>query len=422
MRKWYQVALFNLIVLVILGWLLRYKINFPLPFFKQENVLHAHSHFAFYGWIGFLLQLLVLEGFTNGYHKATIYWNRFFIGSTIINYGMIVSFTLTGYSGISILFSTAALWLTYAYVYKIYKLLITAGDNKLSISFIKASLFFLVISSLGPYALAILIALDVREPYWTHNALYYFLHFQYNGWFTFAVLGFLVKKLETSSVYNYKRGRTFLLLLTASCIPSYFFTSLWHTRPVIITVIIIVAAVLQTAALFYLCGLLYNNAKKVYAHVPQVCRWLYCMAISAFVLKVVLQSFSVYPRLSQLAFGYRPIIIGYLHLIFLAFITMYLIGLLAEKRIIPPGYKVSYAGLITFAAGIMINELLLAIQGLTAIYLMFLPAINLLLYANTFVLMAGAILLFKAARQSGVVHFEFNTAQRDTNSTEVLTL
>lgn len=402
-KKWYTVALFNLVVLAILGLALRYKINFPLPLFEQENLLHAHSHFAFNGWIGFLLQVLLVNEFTDDYSKSKRFWDRFFIASTIVNYGMIISFAWVGYAGISIVLSTIALWLSYAFAYKIYKALPFEVNRKVSTHFVKGSLFFLLLSSLGPYALAIIIASTIAEPYWSHNALYFFLHFQYNGWFTFAVLALLIKKLETSIAFNIKNARIFFLLLAVTCIPSYLFTSLWHHRPVSITVVIIITALLQTAALFFLWSLLKKNMKSVFLNLPGICRWLYSLAISAFILKILLQFFSVQPKLAQLAFGFRPIIIGYLHLIFLAFISMYLLGFMADKKIISVDHKVTIAGLITFAGGIIINEILLAIQGFAAIYYLFLPKLNLLLFINTFTLVAGAILLFVAAKKSMAV-------------------
>lgn len=400
MKKWYTIALFNLVVLALLGLILRYKINFPLSFIKQENLLHAHSHFAFNGWISFLLQLLLLDEFTSSYEKETKFWNKFFVASTIVNYAMIISFAWVGYAAISIVLSTAALWLSYAFAYKVYTSLPPSGNKKISILFVKGSLLFLLLSSLGPYALALLIATKSSDAYWLHNSLYFFLHFQYNGWFTFAVLAFLMKKLEVSSTFNVKQARAFFLLLAFTCIPSYLFTSLWHHRPFGITLIIIITAILQTAALYFLWRLLYKNMKRVYSNLPAICRWLYSLAISAFILKVLLQFFSVQPQLAQLAFGFRPIIIGYLHLIFLAFISMYLLAFIADRKIILVSYRITTIGLVTFAAGIIVNEVLLAIQGFAAIYYLFLPKINMLLFANTFILVLGAILLFIATKKS----------------------
>ena len=412
MKKWYCVALFNLVVLALLGLTLRYKINFPLESLKQENLLHAHSHFAFNGWVSFLLQIIILKEFTGDYKKSTKFWNDFFLISTIINYAMIISFATIGYGSISIALTTAALWLSYVFSYKIYKTFSNSENDRISVLFVKASLFFLLLSSLGPYALAIIMASKSTHQYWYHNALYFFLHFQYNGWFVSAVLSLLMKKLEQSQSFNYKSARTFFLLLAVTCIPSYFFTSLWHHRPVGITLIIVVTAVLQTAALYFLWKLLADNIKTGYAAMPVICQGLYSLAIGAFILKVLLQFFAVYPQVGQLAFGFRPIIIGYLHLIFLAFISMYLLAFIADKRIIDLNYWITPAGLIIFAAGIIINEVLLALQGLASIFYLYIPKINLILFANTFVLVAGAILLFIAVMKnyapdySSDIHFK----------------
>lgn len=211
MKKWYCVALFNLVVLALLGLLLRYKTNFPLPFIEQKNLLHAHSHFAFNGWISFILQLIILQEFTNGYTKSSRFWDRLFAASTLTNYAMIAAFAAVGYAGISIALSTLALWLSYLFVFKIYKSINRESRSDLSLSFLKASLFFLFLSSFGPYALAVIIANKSPHQYWYHNALYFFLHFQYNGWFTFAVLGLLVKRLEKSTTFDRKSATALFL-------------------------------------------------------------------------------------------------------------------------------------------------------------------------------------------------------------------
>ncbi|MBE7172914.1 MAG: hypothetical protein INR73_20220 [Williamsia sp.] len=147
----------------------------------------------------------------------------------------------------------------------------------------------------------------------------------------------------------------------------------------------------------FLWQLLYRNLKQVFTPAPAICRYLYSFSVSAFILKVLLQFSAVYPQLGQLAFGFRPVIIGYLHLIFLAFISLYLLALLAEKEIFSPLRKLSFAGLATFAAGVVFNEVLLAVQGFAAIGYVPLPEINKILFANTVVLFAGAMLLFTAS-------------------------
>ncbi|TKK68051.1 hypothetical protein FC093_12620 [Ilyomonas limi] len=397
MKKWYQVALFNLVVLALLGLLMRYKMNFPFPVLEQKNILHAHSHFAFNGWIGFLLQVLIVDEFTHDYKKSTRFWNRFFLVSTVVNHAMIFSFAWEGYGAISIALSTAGLWLSYVFAYKIFKTLPAASSKNESIKFVKAALFFMLLSSLGPYALAIIMALHVSNVYWSQNALLFFLHFQYSGWFTFATLAFLIKKLEQSPAFNFRTERAFFLLLAVTCVPSYFYTMLWQHRPETVTVVMAITAILQAISLYFFVLLLYKNGRNAFTKLPAICRWLYTLAVAAYILKVILPFFILHPHVGQLALGLRPIIIGYLHLVFLSFVSMYLLGILADKNIVPHDNRISLTGLVTFAVGITINEILLAAQGLAAMYVLYLPAVSKLLFYNTLILVMGAIVLFAAA-------------------------
>jgi hypothetical protein len=399
MKRWYQVALFNLFILACLGFILRYKINFPLEFLEQKKMLHAHSHFAFNGWVSFLLQLIILDNFTNSYSKSMKFWNRFFTLSTIVNYAMIISFALQGYSALSIIISTAALILSYVFTYKIYRNIGGACKTYISTRFILTALFFLVLSSLGPYALAYITVSKNVHQYYYHNALYFFLHFQYNGWFMFAVLGFLMRKIEQSKLYNYKHARWLFLLLATTCIPAYFLTALWHDTPAIVTIINVITAVASLAALYFLYLLLAKCMKTIFNQMPVYCKWLYGISIAAFILKTLLQCFSAHPQLGQMAFAFRPIIIGYLHLIFLIFVSLYLVGMLAEKGVINLSFAITRIGIIVFTSAVILNELLLAIQGFASIYYIYTPAVNILLFVNTGFIIVGAYLLFAASRK-----------------------
>lgn len=400
MKRWYQVALFNVFILACIGFVLRYKINFPLEFVEQKKLLHAHSHFAFNGWISFLLQLIIVDNFTGSYRKSQKFWDRFFIVSTIVNYGMIFSFGAQGYSPLSIVLSTSALILSYIFCYKVYRSVGGAGKTYISTRFILTALFFLVLSSLGPYALSYIMASKNIHQYYYHNALYFFLHFQYNGWFTFAILGFLMRKLEQSKQYNYKHARIVFVLLAITCIPAYMLTTLWHHTPLVVTIINVITAALQLVALYYVLVLLYKNMQSIYLSMPVLCKWLYSIAIASFILKTLLQCFSAHPVLGQLAFGFRPIIIGYLHLIFLLFVSVYMISMLAEQGVLALSLKLTQAGLIVFTAAVIINEVLLAIQGFASINYVYTPVVNILLFANTIIIMAGGLLLFLAARKT----------------------
>jgi hypothetical protein len=60
LRKWLQISLVNLLCIACIGVILRYKIAYSLPFIDQKYLLHAHSHFAFAGWITQALMSLLV--------------------------------------------------------------------------------------------------------------------------------------------------------------------------------------------------------------------------------------------------------------------------------------------------------------------------------------------------------------------------
>ena len=108
-------------------------------------------------------------------------------------------------------------------------------------------------------------------------------------------------------------------------------------------------------------------------------------------LKLVLQIVSTIPALSQLAFGFRPIVIGYLHLVLLGVITIFILSYITafEVRSVSSSLK---TGITIFVAGIILNELLLMLQGIADIAYIGFPFINEMLLAAALVLFTG---LFK---------------------------
>ena len=59
-KFWLQFSLANLFIVALLGLLMRYKIGFAFPFLDQKHLQHAHSHFAFAGWISHTLIVLMI--------------------------------------------------------------------------------------------------------------------------------------------------------------------------------------------------------------------------------------------------------------------------------------------------------------------------------------------------------------------------
>src|SRR4029077_20874963 len=95
----------------------------------------------------------------------------------------------------------------------------------------------------------------------------------------------------------------------------------------------------------------------------------------ALTVKLLLQLGSTHPALSQLAFGFRPIVVGYLHLVLLGVISIFILGYIISMDFIGRG-KYFMPGIGIFISGIIINEILLMLQGSLGLSYRVVPFIN----------------------------------------------
>ena len=97
---------------------------------------------------------------------------------------------------------------------------------------------------------------------------------------------------------------------------------------------------------------------------------------------------SVIPAISRMAFGFRPIVIGYLHLILLGIITIFILTycFTFHQINVNAGTK---QGMIVFVAAIVLNEILLMIQGVYDLFDQGLPGIQYWLFFASCVLLGA---------------------------------
>lgn len=111
------------------------------------------------------------------------------------------------------------------------------------------------------------------------------------------------------------------------------------------------------------------------------------MVLIAFVIKLLLQCLSTIPSLSQYAFGFRPVVIGYLHLSFLGIITFFILGYINNNL------ALSRTGVYTFVAGVLVTEITLMLQGFEAMGYNILPYATYILFAAAIAMTAGLIII-----------------------------
>ena len=195
--RWIKVALFNLFIVASIGVVLRYKIAFSLPFVDQKHLLHGHSHFAFAGWISQAIMVLLVAYLAAQNGKVVYKRYRWLLYANLVTaYGMLITFPIEGYGFYSIIFSTLSIFVSYFFALFYWRDLNTVKIKSTAHHWFKAAVFFNAFSSLGAFALAGMMAAKIVHQNWYLAAEYFYLHFQYNGWFFFACMGLLTAKLS----------------------------------------------------------------------------------------------------------------------------------------------------------------------------------------------------------------------------------
>lgn len=388
-KFWLKFSLINLLIVALLGLLMRYKIGFEFPYFNQKSLQHSHSHFAFAGWISHTLMVLMIS-YLNKKSTSPVdlkKYNGILAANLICSYGMLVSFIIQGYGAYSIAFSTASLFVSYAFGYYYIKHLKQLPSDDLSKKWFTAAVFFNIISSLGTFFLAyMMITKNIHEEEYLAS-IYYYLHFQYNGWFFFTCMGLLYGLLNLKKVDNPFFDITFKLFLF-SCLPAYFLSTLWANLPLWLYILTVIAAIMQVVAWYKFLIIIVTTKKEYLTNFPYFLRYILLFIAFAVSIKVVLQLGSTIPSVSKLAFGFRPIVIAYLHLVLLAIISLFLLFYIYANQLIHSNKKIKL-GVIIFSIGVLLNEIILAVQGIASFSYTIIPYANELLFGAAIVLVSG---------------------------------
>lgn len=394
-QKWFKIALGNLVIIAFLGLILRYKIAFSLPFIDQKHLLQAHSHFAFSGWITQALMILMVNFLSQrGVHNAFEKYNKLLLYNLIASYGMLLSFPFQGYGFVSISFSTLSILVAYTFAILFWKDLKRHKISEVSTYWFKASLFFNALSTLGAFSLSLLMANKIDHPNWYLAAIYFFLHFQYNGWFLFACGGLWFSKIHALKL-KLKNDVLIFWMFATSCIPCYFLSTLWMKLPPGIYGVIVTAAFIQVIALVLLIKSITSQSHELKTKLLGIGKVIFLFSFIALGIKITLQLFSTIPSLNQLSYGFRPIVIGYLHLVLLGFISLFIIAYSSVNYILNYN-KWMARGATIFIIGIVLNEILLLLQGASAMQLNTIPYNNELLLSAALVLFLGTLILFRS--------------------------
>jgi hypothetical protein len=391
-RIWFIITVSNLLLVSLLGLTLRACRCFDIPVINYDHLLQAHSHFAFSGW-GFMALFIVLcTAFLPEKIQSDKAYSGLFYALLLVSWGMLVAFFIQGYGVVSIIFSTLYIIISYWFAFRFYKD-IKRMDRTVSLQFAKAALFFLVISTAGPLSLGFIMAGGGNNTVPEMNLIYYYLHFQYNGWFIFGLFAVFFKWLENNGIsYSPSKARLFFRLMFWGCFPGYLLSVLWSTSQGIIYIIAGLGAWLHLLALIPLYLIIKHDRGKLSETLESCTKTLGAFILSVFSLKIIMQFLGAFPSIVRWTIISRILIIGYLHLVLLGIVTFSLFLFSIQEKLLVLN-NTTRNGLSLFISGFIVTEVLLFSEALLNINNMRIPQFSLWIFYATILLPFGAILI-----------------------------
>lgn len=384
---WLKFSVFNFFIVALLGVIMRYKILYALPFLDQKHLQEAHSHFAFYGWITTAIYVLILHYLSKVNPALRLKkYETLIIINLAASFFMLGTFIYGGYFWASIVGSTVALLCSFVFGY--FYLRDSRQIKDLSKIWFLAGFFFAVISSLGVFNLGYMkMSGNITQDMYLGSE-YYYLHFQYNGFFIFSCIGLLLYSLKEVGVeISVQKNKLIFWLMFVGCFIGFGLSVLWVEMPVYIFAAIVLATIAQTVGAVMLYGFVKKNWTNLVLKWSPMQRFVLMFAGFAFAVKISLQLGSTIPAVNQFAFGFRNVVIAYLHLVLLMCIATFLINQILATNYFTITKKL-LLGLKLLLLGIFLNEFVLGLMGIFSIKYIAVP------FAKEVLLLCAVLMFF----------------------------
>ena len=390
-KFWLKICVFNFFVVSVVGVMMRYNMAFSLPGFNHKFMQESHSHFAFYGWVSAGIFLFVTKYLSENYPKINLKkYQYLMISNQIGSYGMLFTFLYGGYFWLSIVFSSIALFTGFAYF--IFLLIDTKSNKNPEIMWLKSGAFFATFSAIGIFGLAYFSSKKEEFDVLFRASTYFYLHYQYNGFFIFSCIGLLLISLKKLGIeIEEKLNNTIFYLLFFGCFLGYGLSILWiEMNPIFYGFFILISIVQLFGAILFLNWIrktdLFNNQNFIQKLLISVFGF-------AFILKFLLQGLSAIPALGVFAFSNINIVIAYLHLVLLMGISLFLIWKILQLVEIEFNKLLKFS-ILLLVFGIVCNEIVLALSGIFSIfYIPFLSAKYWLLFVSVVIMFSIGIFI-----------------------------
>lgn len=361
-KSWILFSLFNFLIAALIGLLLRGAFVWGIGSWDYINLMHGHSHVAMLGWVYLALFVLIGSRFIPKEKWKQPVYSRLFWFTQFTVVGMMVSFPLQGYGAISITFSTLHILASYAFGYFVWRDHRTK-HREVSL-LVKTALIFMAVSTIGVWILGPLTLSGGRSSTLYQLAIQFYLHFQFHGWFTFSVLALLVGALIGGNGVNKVAFRRFYASLVSSVVLTYGLVLAWGYGGYIPLIINGLGLLLQWDAVRSFFRMVRENKSHFLRNLSPSIRIFYRFGLVSWILKVAVQTVVLLPEAAVISFTLRPLMMGFIHLTMLGFISGLLFASILGSGTHTAGNNLVYPGAIVFITGFALTELLLFTQGL----------------------------------------------------------
>lgn len=357
-KRQLQIALLYFCIAAVLGLLLRSFSMLSFDF-NYRYVVHAHSHIALLGWVYVALTTLLHYCFAKDTSKNTYNWIFWCTQITLV--GMLLTFPFQGYALFSIIFSTLFLIVSYIFTYHFWKNIAPTHKKSNALKCVKASLIYMVVSSLGPWALGAIMSTLGPQSIWYRLSIYFYLHFQYNGWMLLALLGLFLFVLEQRGhIIPQKSFVLFFKAIHIGIILTFFLSTLWTEPSTWLYVLGGIGAMVQIGAFLFFWKLTKNGIGVLLLSNLQN-RLLWTVVVLT-CIKIILQLITAIPYFATMATRYLDFTIGYLHLTFLGVLSLGLFLFMDYCNLL----RISKSSIAFYMVGFLLTETLIFFKGVSA--------------------------------------------------------
>ena len=404
-RKDIQWAFLYFIITILLGLSLRVSYIADV-FFNIRHVTHSHSHIGLLGCIYTILSSLICQYFLRETDRKPYF--ILFLCTQFCILGMLFSFPFGGYFLYSIIFSSLFIICTYWFSifflkrskkynfirFSISKSVDAEHDKPLSLKFVHWGIYFLILSSIGIWLLPIAIVKAGKGSDWYNSALYFFLHFQYNGWFLAVLFGLLVGEIEHKSLLNSKRLKGALYNFVIGTIGSVTLSWVGFFNEPILYIIGNISGFLLLASIFELYRAYMQLEKPAF---------LMQMFLLLCMLKTIFMFLGSFPWIAEVVLPNREFVISYLHFTFLGVIGFGVLHFLEKNLHI----HFPYWSLSLYTTAFVGSEILITYKGIAILCELFVPDnyyLLLVVFSSLFFIAVGywCYIIFRKVRNKSI--------------------